>query len=59
MGSNYCERIKRIEKKAVFVASGALAHNLVRGRHNMPTVSEHALDKEFVDLVMNKDYCCI
>jgi len=48
--------LKESDKKAVFVASGALAHNLVRGRHHMPTLSEHALDKEFVDLVMNKDF---
>jgi len=44
------------DKKVIFVSSGALAHNLVRGRHNMPTVSEHAMDKQFVDFVMNKQY---
>jgi 3,4-dihydroxyphenylacetate 2,3-dioxygenase len=48
--------LKESNKKAVFVASGALAHNLVRGRHHLPTLSEHALNKEFVDLVMKKDY---
>ena len=29
--------LRETEKKVVFVASGALAHNLVRGRHHMPT----------------------
>jgi len=48
--------LKESDKKAVFVSSGALAHNLVRGRHNMPTLSEHALNHEFVNLVMKKDY---
>lgn len=48
--------LEESEKKVVFVASGALSHNLVRGRLNQPTLSEHALDKEFVELVMNKEY---
>lgn len=48
--------LQESDKKIVFVASGALSHNLVRGRHNKPTTAEHALDKEFVDLVMNKKY---
>ncbi len=44
------------DKKYVFVSSGALSHNLVRGRHNKPTASEHALDKQFIQFIMNKDY---
>lgn len=48
--------INESEKRIVFVASGALSHNLVRGRHNKPTTAEHALDKEFVDLIMKKEY---
>jgi 3,4-dihydroxyphenylacetate 2,3-dioxygenase len=48
--------LRETDKKVIFVSSGALAHNLVRGRHNMPTLSEHAMDKEFVELVMNKKY---
>ncbi|WML51400.1 extradiol ring-cleavage dioxygenase [Neobacillus sp. PS3-12] len=48
--------LQETEKKAVFVSSGALSHNLVRGRHNMPTLSEHALNKQFVDFIMNKNY---
>ncbi len=43
------------KKRAVFIFSGALAHNLVRGRHHMPTISEQALDKQFIDYVMNRD----
>lgn len=56
MGREIAEILKKSDKKAVFVASGALSHNLVRGRHNMPTLTEHALNKEFVDLLLNKDY---
>lgn len=44
------------DKKIVFVSSGALSHNLVRGRHNKPTVSEHALDKQFIQCVMEQNY---
>jgi 3,4-dihydroxyphenylacetate 2,3-dioxygenase len=55
-GQEIAKVLKETEKKVVFISSGALSHNLVRGRHNKPTLSEHALDKEFVDLVMNKDY---
>ena len=53
---NDCQSLKESDKRYVFIASGALSHNLVRGRHNLPTVSEHALDKEFVKLIQNKDY---
>lgn len=56
LGQVIANILKESDKKAVFVASGALAHNLVRGRHHMPTLSEHALNKEFVDLVMKKDF---
>ncbi|WP_227935284.1 extradiol ring-cleavage dioxygenase [Alkalihalobacillus deserti] len=48
--------LNQSDKKYVFVFSGALAHNLVRGRHHMPTVSEQALDKQFIDYVMNKNW---
>lgn len=44
------------DKRIAFLSSGALSHNLVRGRHNGPTASEHALDKQFVDFIMNEDY---
>ncbi|MBU8732301.1 MEMO1 family protein [Cytobacillus oceanisediminis] len=48
--------LRESQKRIVFVSSGALSHNLVRGRHNKPTIAEHALDKQFVEFVMNKDY---
>ncbi|BBU38006.1 MEMO1 family protein [Aeribacillus composti] len=48
--------LKESEKKIVFVSSGALSHNLVRGRHNKPTASEHALDKQFISYILNKEY---
>lgn len=48
--------LKESDKKYIFISSGALSHNLVRGRHNRPTVSEHALDKQFVEFIMKKDY---
>jgi 3,4-dihydroxyphenylacetate 2,3-dioxygenase len=48
--------LRESDKKVVFLSSGALSHNLVRGRHNKPTVTEHAMDKQFIEFVMNKDY---
>lgn len=48
--------LRKSDKKYVFVSSGALSHNLVRGRHNKPTTSEHALDKQFLNFVQKKDY---
>ncbi|MEH7073483.1 extradiol ring-cleavage dioxygenase [Neobacillus drentensis] len=48
--------LRESDKKIVFLSSGALSHNLVRGRHNKPTVTEHALDKQFIEFVMKKDY---
>jgi 3,4-dihydroxyphenylacetate 2,3-dioxygenase len=56
MGQEMAKVLQKSDKKVVFVASGALSHSLVRGRHNKPTISEHALNKEFVDLLMNKDF---
>ncbi|MBB6446557.1 DODA-type extradiol aromatic ring-opening family dioxygenase [Bacillus benzoevorans] len=55
-GQEIAKVLQETEKKVVFVASGALSHNLVRGRHHMPTPAEHALDKEFVHLLLNKNY---
>lgn len=43
-------------KRVVFMSSGALSHNLVRGRENKPTISEHALDKQFVEFISKNDY---
>jgi len=44
------------DKKIVFISSGALSHRLVRGRENKPTTSEHAMDKVFIQFIMDKDY---
>jgi len=55
-GQEIAKVLQESEKKVVFIASGALSHNLVRGRHNVPSLSEHALDKEFIELIMNKEY---
>ncbi len=55
-GQQIAKVLRESGKKAIFVASGALSHNLVRGRENKPTSSERALDKQFVDFLMNQDY---
>lgn len=55
-GETIAKVLRESDKKIVFLSSGALSHNLVRGRHNKPTVAEHALDKQFIEFVMNKDY---
>ncbi|MDQ1005287.1 hypothetical protein QFZ28_005865 [Neobacillus niacini] len=44
-GQAIAKVLREMDKKVIFVSSGALAHNLVGGRHNMPTLSEHALIK--------------
>ncbi len=48
--------LRESDKKIVFISSGALSHNLVRGRHNIPTVTEHSMDKQFIEFVMTKNY---
>jgi 3,4-dihydroxyphenylacetate 2,3-dioxygenase len=40
---------KRLGRRAVFLASTAFAHVLVRGRHNMPTPERVAADKAFIE----------
>jgi len=40
---------KRLGKRVVFVASTALSHLLVRGRHNWPTPERVEADKRFVE----------
>ncbi len=40
---------KRLNRRAVFVASTAFAHVLVRGRHNWPTPERMAADRAFID----------
>lgn len=48
--------LRESEKRAVFVSSGALSHNLVRGPETMPTLSEQALDQEFIRYLQNGDF---
>lgn len=55
-GQVISEVLRESDKKYVFLSSGALSHNLVRGRHNIPTASEHALDVQFVNFIQKKDY---
>lgn len=45
--------LKNSDKKAVFVSSGALSHNLVRGPEKMPTISEQALDQQFTEYLLS------
>lgn len=40
---------KRLGRRAVFLASTAFAHVLVRGRHNWPTPERVAADKAFIE----------
>lgn len=47
--------LRKSEKRTVFISSGALSHNLVRGRHHMPTRSEQAMDNQFIEYLMNSD----
>ncbi|MBT2721168.1 MEMO1 family protein [Bacillus sp. ISL-46] len=55
-GQTIAKVLRESEKKVVFISSGALSHNLVRGRHNKPTITEHAMDKQFIEFVMNNNY---
>ncbi|MCY9666809.1 extradiol ring-cleavage dioxygenase [Paenibacillus alginolyticus] len=52
-GRNVGKTLKESSKRAVFVSSGALSHNLVRGPEKMPTSSEQALDKQFTDYLLS------
>lgn len=55
-GQQIAKVLKETDKRVVFVSSGALSHNLVRGRENTPTAVEHAMDRQFIDFVMEKNY---
>jgi 3,4-dihydroxyphenylacetate 2,3-dioxygenase len=48
--------LRESNKRAVFIASGALAHNLVRGPEIMPTISEQALDNQFTQYLLDGEY---
>jgi 3,4-dihydroxyphenylacetate 2,3-dioxygenase len=50
-GAAVHETAKRQNKRVVFLASTALSHLLVRGRHNWPTPERVEADKRFVDLL--------
>ncbi|MGG1660285.1 extradiol ring-cleavage dioxygenase [Brevibacillus sp. NRS-1366] len=55
-GQQIAKVLQESDKRAVFVSSGALSHNLVRGRHNMPTLSEQAMDNQFIDYIVSGEY---
>ena len=40
---------KRMDKRVVLLASTALTHALVRGRHHLPTPERVALDQQFIE----------
>ena len=47
--------LEQSSKKAVFVASGALSHRLVRGRENKPTITEQAMDNQMIEFLNKCD----
>ncbi|MBN2910852.1 extradiol ring-cleavage dioxygenase [Polycladomyces sp. WAk] len=47
--------LRESEKRVIFVSSGALSHNLVRGPEKMPTAAEQALDRQFLEYLHNND----
>lgn len=48
--------LRASKKRTVFASSGALSHHLTRGRSNMPTISEKALDDRFIQLLVEGNY---
>jgi len=42
---------KQLSRRAVFLASTAFSHILVRGRHNWPTPERMEADRRFIDLL--------
>lgn len=46
---------KRLGRRAALLASTALSHALVRGRHHMPTPERVALDRRFLELLRAGD----
>jgi len=47
--------VEQMGRKAIMIASGALSHNLVRGREIMPTLAEQAMNNQFVSLLEKGD----
>jgi 3,4-dihydroxyphenylacetate 2,3-dioxygenase len=54
-GQQIGEVLRESDKRVVFVSSGALSHNLVRGPEKMPTISEQALDQKFLEYLNKND----
>ncbi|MDZ7543589.1 extradiol ring-cleavage dioxygenase, partial [Clostridium perfringens] len=48
--------LRESSKRVIFVGSGALSHNLVRGRENKPSRSEQAMDNQFIAYLLNGEY---
>ncbi|MEJ9211922.1 extradiol ring-cleavage dioxygenase [Bacillus smithii] len=48
--------LSKSKKRAVFISSGALSHNLVRDPARMPTLTEQALNNQFVDYLLKGKY---
>jgi 3,4-dihydroxyphenylacetate 2,3-dioxygenase len=55
-GRQIAKVLRESEKRVVFVSSGALSHNLVRGPEKHPTLSEQALNNQFIEHLNNNDY---
>jgi 3,4-dihydroxyphenylacetate 2,3-dioxygenase len=55
-GQHIGKVLRESNKRAVFVSSGALSHNLVRGPEKMPTVTEQAMDQKFVEYLLDSDF---
>jgi len=47
--------LRESDKHVMFISSGALSHNLVRGPEAMPSLSEQALDRQFLEYLQNND----
>lgn len=48
--------LRNSNKRACFVTTGTFSHNLVRGVENEPTKAEQALNEQFKQLLLDKDY---
>jgi 3,4-dihydroxyphenylacetate 2,3-dioxygenase len=48
--------LRNSKKRVVFGSSGAMSHRLVRGRENMPTIAEKAMDERFIELLIADKY---
>jgi 3,4-dihydroxyphenylacetate 2,3-dioxygenase len=48
--------LRQSEKRACFVTTGTLSHNLVRGVESQPSLAEQALNNQFVQYLLDGDY---